>query len=143
MTTPTTVQRPWFGREPALIIGTVQAILTAIVMFGLPGLSDGIAAALVAGMTAFAGFVTALYVRPIAPTIANGLIAAMVVLVAAFGVDVPQTWTGAAVLVVSSLVTLFTRSQVSPVKVIDGTAVVTIPVERSTDPIASKALAGR
>lgn len=140
---PGTVQRSWFGREPALIIGTVQAILTALIMFGLPGLNDGLAGAIVATLSAFAGLLTAIYVRPIAPSIANGMIAALVALVAAFGVDVPQQWTGAAVLVVSSLVTLFVRGEVSPVKVIDGTAVVVQPEIRSSDPIATKATVGR
>lgn len=143
MTTPTTVQRSWFGREPALVISTVSVILTALVSFGLPGLSDGLAASIVAALVALSGFLTALNTRPIAPSIASGLILAMAALVGAFGVDVPQQWIGAAVMVVQALVTLIVRGDIAPVKVIDGTAVPVVPVVRSSDPVASRALAGR
>lgn len=140
---PGTVQRSWFGREPALVISTVSVILTALVTFGIPGLTDGLAAAIVAVLVALSGFLTALNTRPVAPSIATGLILAMVSLVAAFGVDIPQQWTGAAVMVIQALVTLIVRGDVTPVKVIDGTAVPVLPAERSSDPIATRALVGR
>ena len=140
---PTTVQGSWFGREPALVISTVSVILTALVSFGLPGLTDGLAAAIVAVLVALSGLLTAINTRPIAPSIATGLILAMVTLVGAFGVDVPQQWIGAAVMVVQAIVTLVVRGDVAPVKVVDGTAVPVVPEIRSSDPIASKALVGR
>ena len=125
------------------MISTVSVILTALVSFGFPGLSDGTAAAIVAALVALSGFLTALNTRPVAPSIATGLILAMAALVGAFGVDIPQTWIGAAVMVIQAIVTLIVRGDVAPVKVIDGTAVPVVPVERSSDPIATKALVGR
>lgn len=137
------VQRQWFGREPALVISTVSVVLTALVSFGLPGLDDGVAAAIVAVLVALSGFLTALNTRPVAPGLASGLILAMATLVGAFGVDVPQAWVGAAVMIVQALITLMVRGGVTPIKVIDGTAVPVLPSERSSDPVAMKALSGR
>lgn len=113
------VDRPWFGREPALIIQGVSAVLAMLVGFGVPGLDDGLVAAIAAVLTALAGVVTALYVRPIQPTLFGSLIAALATLAAAFGLDLAQQQVSLVTLAAQALVALLTRPQQVPVT-IDG-----------------------
>lgn len=115
-------ERPWFGREPALVIQGVSAILAMLVGFGVPGLDDGLVAAIAAVLTAGATAYTALHVRPIAPTVFGGLIAALATLGAAFGLDWDQQQVALVTLSVQSVVALLTRPQQVPIT-IDGEVV--------------------
>jgi hypothetical protein len=107
---PMTGQK-WFGREPALVLQTIAAALALLIGFSLPHLNDTLAAALMALLTAAAAAWTALHVRPIAPSIFGGLIAAGAVLVAQLGLHITQAQTGAVAALVAAVVALLTRSQ--------------------------------
>lgn len=105
-----TTQR-WFGREPALVLQTITAFLTLLVGFELPGLNDTLAAAIMAVLTAGAAAWTALHVRPIAPTVFGGLIAAGSALVSTIWLHASQAHTAALTAFVAVLVALLTRPQ--------------------------------
>lgn len=105
----------WFGREPALVIQTIAAILTLAIGFGVPGLNDGLAAAITAVLTAGAATWVALHVRPIAPTVFTGFITAAATLAAAFGLDLSQQQVGLVAVAATALMAMLTRAQVTPV----------------------------
>lgn len=101
-----------FGREPALWLGVIGAVLVALSSFGVPYLNAGQAAAIVALLTAG---VTAWATRPVAPALFTGVITAASALVAEYGLhfsDVQVAGVTGTVLAVLAL--LGVRSQVEP-----------------------------
>jgi hypothetical protein len=68
-----------FGKEPALIIGAVGALLTALAAMNLPGLNAGQAAALTGAATAV---IIAVTTRPVGPSL---FVAAFVAVGSLFG----------------------------------------------------------
>ncbi|MFK0182289.1 hypothetical protein ACIQVR_40765 [Streptomyces xanthochromogenes] len=109
------------GREPAVIIGIISAVLSLIVTFGV-GLTTDQAGAIVALITALFAAATAAMTRPIAPAAFTGVIAAAVALLAAYHFNVAPETVGSLNAVVLSVLVFLTRGQVSP-------AVVKAPVE--------------
>ncbi|MEU4777457.1 hypothetical protein [Micromonospora sp. NPDC023633] len=103
-----------FGREPTLYIQALSALLGVFVTFGLPGLSATQAAAIVAVLSALLAAVNAAMVRPVAPAAFAGLVTALAVLVAAYGMDVSQETVGAVQVAVVGVLALLTRTQVTP-----------------------------
>jgi len=114
MSTPTL-----FGREPALYIAAIAAILGIAVTLGIDGLSATQAAAIVAVLNAAAAVWTAMLVRPIAPAAFTGLVSAAAALLAAYGLDVSQETVGAINGAVLAVLALLTRGQVSPARNVD------------------------
>jgi hypothetical protein len=105
-----------FGREPALFISAIAALLALAGGFGLPGADDGLVAAVTAFLTAAAAAWTAWRVDPVAPSIFGGVITTGATLVAAFGLDLTQTQVALVSAAAMTLVTLFAvRPQVTPV----------------------------
>lgn len=111
-------QSKWFGREPALVIQGIGALLATAVVFGLPGLNDGLVAAITALLTAGAAAWTALHVQPIAPTVFGGLFGAGATLLAALGFHLSQQQTGAVTLATAALMAILTRPQQEPVNAV-------------------------
>ncbi|MEU7771215.1 hypothetical protein AB0C44_07805 [Micromonospora taraxaci] len=103
-----------FGREPTLVIQAISALLGVVVTFGIDGLSATQAAAIVAVLTAVTTAINATMVRPIAPAAFTGLVTAVAVLVAAYGLDVSQETVGAVQVAVVGVLALLTRNQVTP-----------------------------
>ncbi|MEU5946325.1 hypothetical protein ABZ793_12275 [Micromonospora sp. NPDC047465] len=103
-----------FGREPTLYIQALSALLGVFVTFGLPGLSATQAAAIVAALTAVTTAVNAAMVRPVAPAAFTGVVTALAVLVAAYGLEVSQETVGAVQVAVVGVLALLTRTQVTP-----------------------------
>lgn len=103
-----------WGREPALWISTASAILSVLVGFGLPGLTDGLAAALTAFLTAAAAAWTAWHVRPVAPSVFTGVVTTGATLLTAFGLDLTQQQVALVAVAVTTVMTLIVRAQVSP-----------------------------
>lgn len=101
-----------FGREPALIIGAIGAMLTVLASLNVPGIDAGAAAAI----TAFAAAcIIAFTTRPVAPALFTAVIAAGVALVAEYGMNVPDGVTGALSAAVLAGFALFgIRPQVTP-----------------------------
>lgn len=104
----------WFGREPALVIQTISAVLALLVGFGISGLDDGLAAAITAVLTAAAATWVALHVRPVAPTVFTGLVTASATLAAAFGLDLTQQQVGLVAMAATAVMAMLTRAQVTP-----------------------------
>jgi hypothetical protein len=103
-----------FGREPALVVGFVGAVLTLAAGLNFPWLSAGMAAAITSAVTAG---VIAWATRPIAPALYVGALAAVVAVLAEYGFDVPDRVTSALPAVILAAFSLFgIRPQVSPVK---------------------------
>lgn len=102
-----------FGREPALILGFVGAVLTFLVSVNLDWLNAGQSAAVLALLT---GVVTAVTTRPVAPGLYAGLAAAAAALLAEYGTSVSEaTVAGVTGLILAGFALFGVRSQVSPV----------------------------
>ncbi len=101
-----------FGREPALVLGFIGTVLTFLAGVGMPGLTAGAAAAIVALLTAI---VTAALTRPIAPALYTGIITAAVALGSEYGLNVSEgTVAGLSSVVLAAFALFGIRSQVSP-----------------------------
>jgi hypothetical protein len=103
-----------FGYEPVVVLNSLSAVLGLIVSLGLTGLTATESGAIVGVATAVLGAIAAWMTRPIAPQAFTTLVAAGATLVAAFGYDVSQSTIGAINTVALAVLTLLTRSQVSP-----------------------------
>lgn len=103
-----------WGREPALIISAVGALLTVLAALNLSWLDAGAAAAITALVSA--GIIAAT-TRPLAPALFTGVVTAGAALVSAYGFDLGDDLVAAitaAVLVACALFGI--RPQVSPVE---------------------------
>ncbi|WP_067967563.1 hypothetical protein [Nocardiopsis trehalosi] len=103
-----------FGREPAVIIGAVSAVLSLLVAFQVPGISDATAPLIVAVITAVFGAITAALTRPVAPAAFTTLVTAGAALLAGYGFEVSAEAVAAVNGVVLATLTLITRQQVTP-----------------------------
>lgn len=104
-----------FGREPALWIGSLAAILSLAVGLGLPGLTDGLVTAIVAFLTAGAATWTAWHTTPVLPTVFSGLISTGAVLLGAVGLNLTQTQVSLTAAAAVALMGLVARAQITPV----------------------------
>jgi hypothetical protein len=103
-----------FGREPALIIGFITAVVAALVALELEWLTPGAGAAIVA---LAGGAITAATTRPVAPGLFAGLVAAGGALFAEYGLHVSGELLAAlAFLVVSGFALFGVRDQVTPAR---------------------------
>lgn len=103
------------GREPAVVIGAVSAILAVLVGFGLDFLSADQAGAISAALTAAAAVYTAVKVRPVAPSLFVGLITTGATLAGAYGFNLSQAQVGVlAAASVAVMTALVTRPQSTP-----------------------------
>ncbi|WP_435279362.1 hypothetical protein [Streptomyces sp. 1222.5] len=102
-----------FGREPALYLNTLSAILGLVVTFNV-GLTENQAGWIVAGVSAILGAIAAVLTRPIAVQAFTTLVAAVASAVAAFGYDVAPTTTAAINGLVLAVLMFLTRGQVTP-----------------------------
>ncbi|WP_433368337.1 hypothetical protein ACQPZX_41365 [Actinoplanes sp. CA-142083] len=110
-----------FGREPALVISAVGAVVTLLVSLNLDWLSAGAGAAVIAFLTAV---VIAATTRPIAPALFTAVVSAGAALFAQYGLHVSDAVVAAISGVVLVGFALFgIRPQVTPnadPRVIDG-----------------------
>lgn len=111
------MERKWFGRDPALVIQGIGALLTLLVVFRAPGWDDHLVASITALLAAVATAWTALNVRPIAPTVFNGVVVVLATLVSSYWGHLSQTQVGAITLTLTAFMAILTRAQQSPVPV--------------------------
>lgn len=102
-----------FGREPALFLNSLSAILGLVVTFNV-GLTENQAGWVVAGVSAILGAIAAALTRPIAVQAFTTLVATVASAVAAFGYNVDPTTTAAVNGLVLAVIMFITRGQVSP-----------------------------
>ncbi|MER5461684.1 hypothetical protein ABT010_13540 [Streptomyces sp. NPDC002668] len=103
-----------FGREPALWLNSLAAVLGLVVTFNV-GLTEAQAGWLVAGASAILGAIAAALTRPIAVQAFTALVATVASAVGAFGFEVAPTTTAAINGVVLAVLMFITRGQVTPV----------------------------
>lgn len=103
----------FLGREPALWLNSLSAILGLVVTFNV-GLTQNQAGWLVAGVSAVLGAIAAALTRPIAVQAFTTLVATVASAVAAFGYDVAPTTTAAINGLVLAVLMFLTRGQVTP-----------------------------
>lgn len=101
------------GREPALWLNSLSAVLGLVVTFNV-GLTEEQAGWAVAGVSAILGAIAAALTRPIAVQAFTTLVATIASAVAAFGYEVEPTTTAAVNGVVLAVLMFITRGQVSP-----------------------------
>lgn len=101
------------GREPALWLNTLSAVLGLVVTFNV-GLTAEEAGWAVAGVSAILGAIAAALTRPIAVQAFTTLVATLASAVAAFGYEVAPTTTAAVNGLVLAVLMFITRGQVSP-----------------------------
>lgn len=102
-----------FGREPALWIAVISALLGLLVTFPL-GMSASQSTAIIATVTAGAGAVQALLTRPWSLGLFSGFISSVAVLLAGYGLDVSAETVLAVQLVAQTVLTLIARGQIWP-----------------------------
>lgn len=103
-----------FGREPALWLAAIQAFLALLVGFSFDWLSADQAALWMVAINAVFGVITAFLTRPIAPTVFSHLLAAVVGLVSAYGLDLNQELVAGLNGLIITVVMLISRAEISP-----------------------------
>ncbi|SDL27513.1 hypothetical protein [Streptomyces indicus] len=101
------------GREPALWLNSLSAVLGLVVTFNV-GLTEDQAGWVVASVSAILGAIAAALTRPIAVQAFTTLVATLASAIAAFGYDVAPTTTAAVNGAALALLMFITRGQVSP-----------------------------
>jgi membrane-bound ClpP family serine protease len=99
------------GREPALIITLIGSLLVLAAAFNIHGATMGVAAAVVAFLTAALVAVTT---RPVAPALYKSAITAGVALVTEFGLHLSAAQVGAFTALAMTILALLVRAQVTP-----------------------------
>lgn len=108
-----------FGREPALVVGFVGAVLSVLVGLNLEHLSSEQAGLIVAALGALVGGITAIFTRPVAPGAFLALVTAGAALAAGYGLELSPTMIGAINGLVIATLNFITRGQVSPADQVD------------------------
>jgi hypothetical protein len=112
-----------FGREPALWLQGLTAVLALLIAVPGAGMNDTLAALITAAVAA--GFTTwqAFLVQPVAPSVFSAAVAAFAPLIAYFGLDFTATQVGLFSAALAALVGLWVRPQSTPVADPSGAAV--------------------
>lgn len=108
-----------FGREPAVVVGLIEAVLAVLLSFGL-GITQDSYGPWVAVVVAVGGIVTALGTKD---TLLGAVVAALkagIVLVAVYGVTLTDQQTASLVSFVPVVFMLWQRTQTSPLTAAKG-----------------------
>lgn len=104
-----------FGRDPTLWLTLIGAVLSYLVMLQINGLSDLQAAAIMGALTAAVGVLNGVMVRPFNPALFNGLVAAVVGVLVAYGANIsPEQVTGLQAIIMAAGGLWAVRQQVTP-----------------------------
>ncbi len=102
------------GREPALIVAAVGALLTFLVTFGLPILAADDATNILAVVSAIGTAVVGWATVNTRLSIVVGIGRTVLILMVGYGLHLTQEQVGLAVLVISSFATIWLRDRNSP-----------------------------
>lgn len=101
------------GREPAMIVNTVVAVLALLAAFNIPGLTDETVGLIGAALTAVIAFVVNLLTRSEAiTTVGVNMVKALFALAFAYGLELSAEQMGAVVAATMALFALFERQVV-------------------------------
>lgn len=109
----TSSQTP-LGREPAALVGLIEAVLSILLVFGL-GISQGTFGPIMAVVVAAAGVYTAWATKDTMLGVIVGLSKAVLILAAVYGLSLSDAQTGALIGLVTLVIGFFQRTQTSPV----------------------------
>lgn len=120
-TAPATAALPLPRREPALLLGSAQGVLAAVLTLAAywwpSALGEGLQAAILAVTGALVAAVTAWRVAPSRPALLYGVVQAVVPLVVLLGADLPAGADGAILALAAVLLGVGTRREVRPAEV--------------------------
>lgn len=102
------------GREPALWMAALQALLAIAVGFHWDGLNAEQAALWLSATNAIIGIVMAWTTRPLAPTVFTNAFSIVATLTAAYGLDLGQELVGSINAAIVAIVILIARGEISP-----------------------------
>jgi hypothetical protein len=105
-----------FGREPALVIGTIVAIISLAGTLGFSFLTADQAGLWIVVVNAIAAAAMAWLTRPLQPGIYTYAVGAILALVTAYGLTLTPEQVNAVNALVVPVLALLTRGQVSPVE---------------------------
>lgn len=97
------------GQEPAFLVGVVEAALAVFLTFGALGMDQKEAAAVVAAVNALLGLVVAYATSTTLYSAAMGLTKAILVLLAAWGLNLDDAKTGALMALISLVLSAYLR----------------------------------
>lgn len=103
-----------FGREPAVYVGLVEAVLALALSFGLFGLTQEQTGALVACTAALLGLYTAYVTQDTLLGAAVGFVKAALVVGVTFGFALTDEQNGAVIALVAVVIGFWQRTQTSP-----------------------------
>lgn len=103
-----------FGREPAVIVGTIEAALVLVLSFGLFNLSQETVGLIMAVVIAAFGLYTAYVTSETLLAAALSFIKAALALATVYGFTLTDAQMGALLAFVSVVFALFQRTQTSP-----------------------------
>jgi hypothetical protein len=99
--------------EPTILVQAAQAVLGALVAFGVVGFTDSQTGAVLAVVSAVSGFLLALGVRPFNWAVLTGVVQAIILLAVEFGLNWSDTQVAATFMVIS-MASMFMRQLVTP-----------------------------
>jgi len=100
-----------FGREPALWVTAVTAVLAMLGSLGLDVLTPGAAFAIAGVANAI---IIAATTRPVGPPLFTGIFTAVVALLAQYGLDLSDQFVASVSTAIVALFALLARMQISP-----------------------------
>jgi len=106
--------RSVIGREPALVVSAVGALLTFLVTFGLPGLTADDATNILAVVSAIGTAIVGWATVNTRLSIVVGIGRTLLILATGYGLHLSQEQVGLAVLVISSFAALWIRDKNAP-----------------------------
>ena len=102
------------GREPALVVSAVGALLTFLVTFGLPGLTADDATNILAVVSAIGAAIVGWATVNTRLSIVVGIGRTLLILATGYGLHLSQEQVGLAVLVISAFAALWIRDKNTP-----------------------------
>lgn len=103
-----------FGREPAAIVGVIEAGLVLALTFGVPGLTGDSVVNVIAVVATALGVYTAYVTRDTLLGVVVGLAKALIALAVGYGLTLSPEQTGAIIAMVTMGLGLFQRTQTAP-----------------------------
>ena len=103
----------WFGRDPAVYLAALNALLALLVSFGAPW-SAGVNQAIMVVATGVVTIISAAMVRPFDVPLTLGTIKTILVAVAAFGLHLSDVQVAAVLGVLSAIFAVVVRDRVTP-----------------------------
>ena len=104
----------FWGRDAALWLAAIQAVLTVLVGFGWTALSAEQASLWIALINAIFATIVALRVRPLSPVVFSSAISAAAAVLMAYGLHLDQAMVASINAMVAAFAILWVRGQVSP-----------------------------